>query len=221
MSDRGENQGLQEEPKDVLLQRLAEPALVCTKCDLSATRSKVVFGEGNPSTPLVFVGEGPGQNEDATGRPFVGRAGVLLDECLRESGITRKHIYICNVVKCRACLIEAGRVKNRPPRIDEIEACFPWLHQQLNIIKPLVIVCLGAPAANTLIHKNFRMMQERGQWFTTSPYARYIMAALHPAFILRQEGDAYISSRQSLVDDIEAARRKVIEAKKEPPMTLF
>ena len=112
-------------------------------------------------------------------------------------------------------------MKNRAPRADEIETCFPWLEQQLNIIQPLVIVCLGAPAANTLIHKNFKIMQQRGTWFDTSPFSRYIMAALHPAYILRQEGDAYRSSRQSLVDDIASARRKVIEAKKEPPRTLF
>jgi uracil-DNA glycosylase family 4 len=212
---------LNTESKEERLARVAEPAYVCTACDLSATRNKVVFGEGNPNAPLVFVGEGPGQNEDATGRPFVGRAGVLLDECLRENGITRKHIYICNVIKCRACLMEAGRIKNRPPRPDEIEACSPWLDQQLTIIRPLVVVCLGAPAANLLIHKNFRMTQERGQWHTTCKYAPYAMGALHPAYILRQEGPMYEETRQSLIEDIGAARRKVIEAKKEPPRTLF
>lgn len=210
-----------EESSESRLARVGAEASVCTRCDLQATRNKVVFGEGNPDAPLVFVGEGPGQNEDATGRPFVGRAGVLLDECLRENGMTRRHVYICNVIKCRACLVEGGRVRNRAPRADEIDACKPWLDQQLAIIKPLVIVCLGGPAASTLIHPGFRMMAERGQWFTTSPYCRYITAALHPAFILRQEGEYYESSRRQLVEDIGAARRKVIEAKKEPPTTLF
>lgn len=203
------------------LASLAAEASVCTACDLSAGRTHVVFGEGNPAAPLVFVGEGPGQNEDATGRPFVGRAGILLDECLRENGMTRKHVYICNVVKCRACLIEGGRVRNRPPRADEIETCFRWLEQQLAIIRPLVIVCLGGPAASTLIHRNFRMTQERGQWFDTSPFCRYVTAALHPAFVLRQEGEAYDAARRLLVADIGAARLKVIQAKKEPPRTLF
>ncbi len=209
------------EPAAELLARIADEASVCTRCDLSATRTKVVFGEGNPEAPLVFVGEGPGQQEDATGRPFVGRAGALLDECLRECGMTRKHVYICNIVKCRASFVEAGRVQNRAPRPEEIEACSDWLDRQLTAIKPLVIVCLGSPSANTLIHKGFRIMQERGQWFTTSRYARYIMAALHPAFILRQEGPAYEANRRTLIEDIESARRKVIEARKEPPMTLF
>jgi len=211
----------EELSNEVRLREVSEQAAVCTACGLAETRTKVVFGEGNPEAPLVFVGEGPGQHEDATGRPFVGRAGALLDECLRENGMTRKHVYICNVIKCRACVLEAGRVKNRPPRVDEIDACLPWLVQQLTILKPLVIVCLGAPAANTLIHKNFRMTQERGQWFTTSPYCRYIMAALHPAFILRQQGEAFQTTRRLLVEDIAAARQKVIEAKKEPPRSLF
>lgn len=204
------------------LAELAEPASVCTACDLASSRTKVVFGEGNPDAPLVFVGEGPGQNEDATGRPFVGRAGVLLDECLRENGMTRKHVYITNIVKCRASLIENGRVKNRPPRTDEIDTCVPlWLYKQLEVIRPLVIVCLGGPAASTLIQRNFRIMQDRGKWFTTCKHARYCMAALHPAYILRQEGEAYERARRLLVEDIAAARLKVIEAKKEPPMTLF
>src|SRR5258706_3353645 len=170
---------------------LSEAASVCTACGLSQTRNKVVFGEGNPEAPLVFVGEGPGQHEDASGRPFVGRAGALLDESLHANGMTRKHVYICNIIKCRACALEAGRMQNRPPRTDEVEACSLWLDRQLSIIKPLVIVCLGSPAAKALIDRNFRISQQRGQWFTTCRYARYATAALHPAFILRQEGEAY------------------------------
>ena len=209
------------ESNAIRLEELAAEAAVCTACDLHSTRTKVVFGEGNPEAPLVFVGEGPGQHEDATGRPFVGRAGSLLDECLRENGMTRRHVYICNIVKCRACIVEAGRVQNRAPLYDDVETCSRWLQPQLSIIKPLVIVCLGSPSANALIHKNFRIMQQRGQLFETSPFCRYITAALHPAFILRQEGTAYEANRRLLVEDIGAARRKVIEAKKEAPKTLF
>ncbi len=210
----------QSETKAVRLARVAEKAYVCTACDLAQTRSHVVFGEGNPEAPLMLIGEGPGQNEDATGRPFVGRSGILLDECLRENGITRKHIYLCNVVRCRACVLEAGRLKNRPPTPVEAQACSTWLDQTIEIVQPLVILCLGAPSASAIIHKGFRMMQERGQWFE-SRYARYAMAALHPAYILRQEGEAYEASRRQLVGDIASARQKVIEAKKEPKRTLF
>lgn len=199
---------------------LAERASVCVACGLAKTRTNVVFGDGNPEAPLMIIGEGPGQNEDATGRPFVGRSGMLLDQCLRENGITRKHVYLCNVVRCRASLLEAGRLKNRPPTPDESRACAPWLEQTIETIQPRVILCLGAPSASSIIHKGFKMMQERGQWFE-SKYTRYAMAALHPAYILRQQGEAYEASRRSLVEDIGMARQKVIEAKREPKMTLF
>jgi DNA polymerase len=199
---------------DEQLEELRQKALTCTRCELCETRTNVVFGEGNPNTPLVLVGEGPGANEDATGRPFVGRAGQLLDQVLRENGITRKHVYICNVVKCRASIIEGKSVKNRPPRADEVAACLPWLQRQLDIIKPMVVLCLGAPAANLVIHKDFRMTKERGIWFTSS-YAKYAMAALHPAYVLRQHGEEFEVARGQLSADIAAARRKVIELKKE------
>ncbi len=200
---------------------MARQASDCPACDLSQTRTKVVFSDGNPDSPLMLVGEGPGANEDATGVPFVGRAGKLLDECLREAGMLRKHVYITNVVKCRATLIEEGIVKNLPPRADESCVCVPlWLEKQIAVVQPTVILCLGAPAANAVIHKNFKMTQERGRWFE-SRYTRYAMAALHPAYILRQEGDAYQASRQLLIDDLIAARDKAKQAKDEPKMTLF
>ena len=206
---------------EVQIEELRLKAINCQACELCETRTNVVFGEGNPVTPMVIIGEGPGANEDATGRPFVGRAGQLLDQALRENGITRKHVYICNVLKCRASIIEGGSVRNRPPSSGEIAACLPWLQQQLDIMKPLVILCLGAPAANQMIHKDFKMTKERGIWFE-SPYARYVMAALHPAYVLRQHGEEFEAARASLVTDISAARAKVIEAKKEQPKpTLF
>lgn len=196
------------------IQELSVPAMSCVKCGLSTTRTNVVFGDGNPETPLVIVGEGPGQNEDATGKPFVGRAGMLLDEVLRENQLTRKYIYITNVIKCRACITENGRTRNRPPSTLEIQTCLPWLEQQLAIIQPLVILCLGAPSANNIIHKDFKMTQERGIFFE-SKYAKYAVAALHPAYILRQAGQTFELARRQFSEDIAAARRKVIEAKKE------
>lgn len=199
---------------------LGREASTCTRCDLALSRRTVVFGEGNPETPLVLVGEGPGEHEDATGRPFVGRAGALLDKVLAENGMGRQHVYICNVIKCRAAVMEGSRLKNRPPRVEEIEACKPWLVAQIETIRPKVIVCLGGPAANVIIHRNFRITQERGQWFE-SAYAPHAMATLHPAYVLRLQGDAYERARQTLVDDLGAARRKVIKAKKQAPRTLF
>lgn len=200
---------------DLRMEELRKEAAECRKCGLCETRTNVVFGEGNPNTPLVIVGEGPGDNEDKTGRPFVGRAGKLLDEALRENGITRKHVFICNVVKCRACIIENGSVRNRPPSTNEMNECFPWLLRQLDIMKPLVILSLGAPSAKTIINKNFKMTKERGQFFPT-PYAQTAIAALHPAYVLRQHGEELERARASLVSDIAAARRKVIEIKSQP-----
>ena len=207
--------------KGRLILEMAEQASDCHACDLSQTRTKVVFGDGNADSPLMLIGEGPGANEDATGLPFVGRAGTMLDECLRDAGMLRKHIYLTNVVKCRPTLEEMGRIKNRPPRADESGTCVPlWLEKQITVIQPLVILCLGAPAASAIIHKNFKMTLERGQWFE-SKYVRYAMAALHPAYILRQEGEAYDQARQFLIQDLISARDKAKTAKAEPKMTLF
>jgi DNA polymerase len=203
---------MDERAVEQLLQEVEQRAKVCTACHLAETRTHVVFGEGNPRSPLVLVGEGPGEQEDLTGRPFVGRAGALLDRALRDAGMGRQHVYICNIIKCRAFTMESGRARNRPPSADEIQACLPWLDAQLTIIRPLVIVCLGGPAASVVIHKNFRIMQERGQWFS-SRWAPAAIAALHPAYILRQAGPAYEKAYASLVEDLKAARAKVIELK--------
>lgn len=196
------------------MEELKAEACVCTKCALSETRTTVVFGEGNPETPLVIIGEGPGATEDATGRPFVGRAGQLLDQALAENCMSRKHVFICNVIKCRACLIEGTSIKNRPPRIEEVEACHPWLVKQLEIMKPLVILSLGAPSANVIIHPDFRITKERGLWFPT-PYAKQAIAALHPAYVLRQMNQGDTDAKASLIRDIGAAKEKVKELKKE------
>lgn len=211
-----------------LLQPIAAEASVCTRCGLAESRRNVVFGDGNPDTPMLLIGEGPGEQEDATGTPFVGRAGVLLDKALRDNGITRKHVYICNIIKCRATLLEDGRVTNRPPHQDEVDACNGWLTHQIEIIKPLVIVCVGRPAAELMIHKGFGITAERGKWFD-SPYCSAITAVLHPAYILRQHGPAFDASYGLLVQDLGAARRKVIDLKKQPepavapsaPLSLF
>ena len=207
--------------KSAMLDALAARVSVCTACALAQTRTQTVFGEGNPESPLVLVGEGPGQQEDESGRPFVGRAGILLDECMLANGITRKHVYICNVVKCRACIIENGRARNRQPAPAEMAECYPWLSAQLEILKPLVVLSLGAPSAKTLIRSDFRMLQERGRWFDTCAFSRHVMAALHPAYVLRQGGAEFDRCRRTLIDDIAEARRKVIEAKRQPPLSLL
>lgn len=186
------------------LDDLKSSALGCTSCGLCERRTHVVFGEGNPTAPLVLVGEGPGEEEDKTGRPFVGRAGKLLDQALLDNGLTREHVYICNTVKCRAADWSSGRPVNRPPTEDEAQACRQWLLPQLAAIAPSVILCVGAPSAKNLIKKDFKITAERGRYFP-SELAKTIMATLHPSYVLRQMNVSGDQSYKLLVADIHKA----------------
>ncbi len=189
-------------------------ALACTACPLSERRRNVVFGEGNSSAPLVLVGEGPGETEDATGRPFVGRAGVLLDKALLDNDLTREDVYICNIVKCRACDWVDGKPFNRAPTDEESLACRQWLVPQLGAIGPKVVLCVGGPSAKNLIRKDFKITAERGKYFR-SEFARCILATLHPAYILRQASASNDGGYALLVADIgrawAAAQRLLVE----------
>ncbi len=202
------------------IDELRSQCVQCQQCGLAQTRTNVVFGEGNPESPLMIIGEGPGATEDATGRPFVGRAGKLLDEALAANRMSRKHVFIGNVVKCRACLIENERKRNRPPSTEEVDTCTPWLEKQIEIIKPLVILSLGAPSAKFIIKKDFRMTKERGIIYPTR-FARCAIAALHPAYILRQAGQDYDGGKSLLIADIDLARRQVIKIRKEAETNLL
>src|SRR5207247_719973 len=158
------------------LPKVREDLGECTRCKLHSTRHKIVFGDGNPKAELVFVGEGPGADEDAQGLPFVGRAGKLLTQMIEAMGLQRKDVYICNVVKCRP-------PENRTPEDDEISTCSPFLLRQLEVIAPKVIVCLGAVAAKTLLKTNRGISQFRGQWLDYR--GSKLMATYHPAYLLR------------------------------------
>jgi len=186
------------------LDELAARAAQCVACGLAEKRRNVVFGEGNPTSPLVLVGEGPGDQEDATGRPFVGRAGKLLDQALLDNGLDRNDVYICNTVKCRACDWREGKPYNRPPSETEVSKCRPWLEQQLQMMSPKVILCIGSPAANNLIRKGFQITKERGKEYPCD-YAEIAIATLHPAYILRQQGKLTGGGYSLLVDDIALA----------------
>ena len=148
----------------------------CTRCKLHSTRHKIVYGDGNPKAELVFVGEGPGADEDAQGLPFVGRAGKLLTQMIEAMGLQRKDVYICNVVKCRP-------PENRQPEEDEVRTCSPFLLRQIDVIAPKVIVCLGATAAKTLLQTNRGISQFRGEWLEFR--GRKLLATYHPAYLLR------------------------------------
>ncbi|WP_119065810.1 uracil-DNA glycosylase [Rubrobacter indicoceani] len=186
------------------LDALEQQVSVCTKCDLSETRTNTVFGTGNPTSPLMLIGEGPGENEDATGLPFVGRAGKLLDDILAAVKLSRDDVYLTNLVKCRACVEEGGRWKNRPPRTAEVNACDPYLQAQLEAVKPAVILCLGGPAAKSIIDKNFRITKDRGEWHDV--YGARTMATFHPAYVLRQRGDDLKETKRLVWRDIQAVR---------------
>jgi len=148
----------------------------CKRCKLHKARKNIVFADGNPKAELVFVGEGPGADEDAQGLPFVGRAGKLLTQMIEAMGLRRQDVYICNVVKCRP-------PENRLPEKDEIGECSPFLFRQLDVIHPKVIVCLGACAAQTLLETNRGISQFRGQWLDFR--GSKLMATYHPAYLLR------------------------------------
>ena len=190
------------ENREERLAELARQVSVCTKCDLALNRTNTVFGTGDPRSPLMLVGEGPGANEDATGLPFVGRAGKLLDDILGAVDLTRKDVYLTNTVKCRAAVEEGGRMKNRPPRAGEIRACNPYLQGQMEAVRPEIILCLGGPAAKTLIDKDFRITKDRGKWYELAGGLK-AMATFHPAYVLRQRGDDLQTAKRAVWRDIQ------------------
>lgn len=201
-------------------EELRQAAMGCLACDLASRRTNVVFGEGDPRSPLVLIGEGPGENEDKTGRPFVGRAGQLLDKALIEAGVERSQVYITNTVKCRAADWSTGKPVNRAPLETEVVACRRWLVPQLGLIQPQVILCIGAPSAKNLIKKNFQITKERGKYFPCE-FAKTAIATLHPAYILRQANISGDGGYSLLVADIarawEAAQRLASKTPVERP----
>ena len=166
-------------------EELKAECLTCNKCDLAKTRTNLVFGYGNESAEVMFVGEGPGENEDLQGKPFVGRSGKLLDMYLEHIGLDReKNIYIANMVKCRPPL-------NRDPKAEEQDVCIHWLREQVRLMRPKIIVCLGRVAAQRLICADFRVTKEHGEFFDKN--GTLMMGTFHPAALLRnpnQKGDA-------------------------------
>ena len=190
------------EGREKRLEDLARQVSVCTKCDLAMTRTNTVFASGDPHSPLMLVGEGPGENEDATGLPFVGRAGKLLDDILGAVDLTRDKVYLTNTVKCRAAVEEGGRMKNRQPKTTEIRACNPYLQGQMEAVKPDIILCLGGPAAKTLIDKDFKITKDRGKWYDLDNGAR-AMATFHPAYVLRQRGEDLDNTKRLVWKDIQ------------------
>ncbi len=175
---------------------------------LNEVATRVVFGEGDPNASLMFIGEGPGIEEDRTGRPFVGRSGQLLDKMISALGLRRDQVYIANVVKLRAAdPDETGRLKDRPPNPEEVARGLPYLHRQIQIIRPKVIITLGAPAIKHLTGETEGVMKIRGQWrqFRGIP----VMPTYHPAFVLRSYTE---ENRRKVWNDLQAAFKMASES---------
>lgn len=175
--------------------QLEQVCMGCTKCSLCEKRTNVVFGVGNPNADIMFVGEGPGEQEDLKGEPFVGPAGMLLDDMLSIIDLDRTKVYIANIVKCRP-------PRNRDPLEEEQLACLDYLRQQVALVKPKIIVCLGRIAATRLIRPDFRITREHGSWTERNGIA--FTAIYHPSALLRDP-----SKRPETFDDLLAIRAKL------------
>ncbi len=188
------------------LSSLRAAAADCTACPLYARATQAVFGEGPARARLMLVGETPGDREDIAGRPFVGPAGTLLDRCLGEAGIARKAAYVTNVVKHFKWEQRGKRRLHGKPNVGEIRACVPWVEAELKLVKPAVLVCLGATAAQALLGREFRVSRQRGR-FVTSPLAPRVLATVHPSSLLRaRDGDREAQIARFVADLRKAAR---------------
>ena len=176
-------------------ENLKRDCAACRGCSLCETRRNLVFGVGNEQAQIMLIGEGPGEQEDLQGVPFVGPAGKLLDDMLEMIDLDRQKVYIANIVKCRP-------PRNRDPLNVEQEACRPWLDRQIALVNPRIIVCLGRIAAMALIREDFRITREHGQWFERD--GRRLMATYHPSALLRD-----VDKRPEAFMDLRALRKEI------------
>ena len=188
------------------LEELRTSCLDCHACPLGDTRTKLVFGVGNPNADLMFVGEAPGEQEDLSGTPFVGRAGQLLDRYLEAVDIRRDQVYIANILKCRP-------PKNRDPLPEEEDACIGYLREQIRLIRPKIIVCLGRIAAMRLIKPNYRITAEHGTWVEKGGFA--MTAVYHPAALLRDP-----RKKEDMLEDMKKIRQRLDAADGEGTFSL-
>jgi uracil-DNA glycosylase len=194
-------------PDNPTIQRVRDAARDCQACELWKRGTQTVFGEGGTKAELMLVGEQPGNDEDLEGHPFVGPAGKLLDRALAEAGIDRSAVYVTNVVKHFKWEPRGKRRIHKKPNAAEISACRPWLDTEIELVKPRVVVCLGATAAQALIGPKFKVTASRGE-FIPSTLAPYVMATVHPSSILRAPDDeARRREMRQFTDDLRNAAR--------------
>jgi uracil-DNA glycosylase family protein len=192
------------------LEAAAAVVEACRRCGIGSTRTQSVYGEGDPCAAVMVVGEGPGETEDKLGRPFVGRAGELLEKMLAAIDLAREDVFICNTVKCRPTLDDGKRLRNRAPDPLEMKNCRPYLDLQIEIVRPRVILALGAPAAKSFMGEKFSITKGRGQWYS-GPNAIPTIATFHPAYILRQTGGELSAMKRLVFADLKAVRAKLDE----------
>src|SRR5256714_1379876 len=205
--DKSETSAEEFFPERKSLKAFREAAADCKACDLWERGTQTVFGEGARHAEVVFVGEQPGNEEDLAGKPFVGPAGRLLDNALIEAGIDRTQTYVTNVVKHFKWEPRGKRRIHKKPNTREIAACRPWLEAEISLVKPKIIVCLGATAAQTLLGPQFKVTRQRGQ-FIESALAPYIMATVHPSSILRAPDDeTRHDEKRKFIDDLKRVAR--------------
>lgn len=200
----------ERERRRELLATAAAAADACRRCAIGYERRNNVYGEGDPCARLMVVGEGPGETEDQLGRPFVGRAGQLLDRMLGAIGLPREDVYICNTVKCRPTFAGPNGPRNRAPEPEEMANCRPFLDEQIEIVAPDVILALGAPAAKSFLGRDFAITKMRGRWYA-GPRETPLMVSFHPAYILRQTGGEIEAVKRLVWSDLKAVRAKLDE----------
>lgn len=198
------------EEKRAQLAQLHDVVDACRRCQIGYTRTRAVPGVGNPDSLLVIVGEGPGEQEDLQGEPFVGRAGELLNRMLAAIGLRREDVFITNTIKCRASIEEGGRRMNRAPLQEEMSNCREYLDRELAIVSPRIIVCLGAPAAKSFLGAGFSITRQRGIWYA-GPNGTDLMVTFHPAYILRLTGGNINEVKKLVWSDLQAVRARLDE----------
>ncbi len=201
---------MDEASREQMLAEAAIAAAACRRCAIGYERRNNVYGEGDPFARLMVVGEGPGETEDELGRPFVGRAGQLLDRMLLAIGLPREQVYICNTVKCRPTFPGPNGPRNRAPEPQEMDNCRPFLEEQIAIVEPDVILALGSPAAKWFLGSDFQITRMRGRWYI-GPRDTPLMVTFHPAYILRQTGGQIEGVKRLVWDDLKAVRAKLDE----------
>jgi len=193
-----------------MLEREAVTAAGCRLCAIGSQRRNNVYGEGDACARLMVVGEGPGETEDELGRPFVGRAGQLLDRMLAAIGLPREDVYICNTVKCRPTLAGPRGPRNRAPDPEEMANCRPFLDRQIEIVAPDVIMALGSPSAKSFLGRDFQITKMRGRWYA-GPNGLPLMVTFHPAYVLRQTGGEIEAVKRLVWNDLKAVRARLDE----------